>query len=76
MPTKKKSVDFEAKIRELETLVETMETGNLSLDESLKAFEAGIKITRECQQALQQAEQKVEFLSREEPSADQENSAD
>ena len=76
MPTKKKTVDFEAKINELESLVETMETGNLSLDESLKAFEAGIKITRECQQVLQQAEQKVEFLSREEPLADQEPSTE
>ena len=63
MATKKKPVDFESKIQQLEELVETMEAGNLSLDESLKAFEAGIKITRECQQALLEAEQKVEILS-------------
>jgi len=41
-----------------------MEQGSLSLEDSLKAFESGIKITRECQQALKEAEQKVEFLSR------------
>ncbi|MEX2130651.1 MAG: exodeoxyribonuclease VII small subunit, partial [Pseudohongiellaceae bacterium] len=39
-----------------------MEEGHLSLEESLKAFEQGIKLTRECQNALQQAEQKVQKL--------------
>ena len=66
MATKKKPFDFEEKIQRLETLVESMEAGDLSLDESLKAFETGIKLTRECQQALQEAEQKVEILSQDE----------
>jgi exodeoxyribonuclease VII small subunit len=44
-------------------MVEQMEDGELSLEESLKAFEQGVKLTRECQQALQEAEQKVQLLS-------------
>jgi exodeoxyribonuclease VII small subunit len=47
---------------ELETLVENMEKGEMSLDESLSAFEEGIKLTRSCQKSLQEAEQKVEIL--------------
>ena len=64
MATRKKSVDFEQRLSQLETLVNEMEQGNMSLEESLKAFEEGIKITRECQQALKEAEQKVEILTR------------
>lgn len=61
---KKKSeqFDFEAAIARLEELVSSMEDGELSLEDSLKAFEQGIKLTRECQQALQQAEQRVRKL--------------
>ena len=62
MTKKSKSIDFEEALASLETLVEAMEDGNLSLEESLKAFEQGIKLTRECQQALDQAEQKVQLL--------------
>ena len=57
-----KSYPFEASLEQLETLVEQMESGDLSLDESLKLFEQGIKLTRECQQALATAEQKVKQL--------------
>lgn len=61
---KKKSdaFDFEAALESLEELVTAMEDGELSLEESMLAFEKGIKLTRECQQALQQAEQKVQVL--------------
>jgi len=59
---RKKSVDFEKSLKELESLVEKMESGDLSLEASLKAFENGIKLTRECQTALDSAEQKVEQL--------------
>jgi exodeoxyribonuclease VII small subunit len=48
----------------LEALVESLESGDLSLEESLKSFEQGIKVARECQTALKQAEQKVEVLMR------------
>lgn len=59
---KKKAVDFESSLQQLEALVTDMEKGDLSLEESLKAFEAGIKLTRECQSRLSEAEQKVQLL--------------
>jgi len=61
---RKKSIDFEQKLNQLEVLVGEMEKGTLSLEDSLKAFEDGIKITRECQQALKDAELKVEILTK------------
>ncbi|MGB5277743.1 MAG: exodeoxyribonuclease VII small subunit [Gammaproteobacteria bacterium] len=61
MPAKK-SVNFEKALGELEKLVEEMEQGNLSLEESLKRFEKGIALTSECQEALQKAELKVQEL--------------
>lgn len=57
-----KSPDFETALAELETLVEKMEQGEQSLDESLKQFERGVQLTRSCQQSLQDAEQKVQIL--------------
>lgn len=62
--TKKKqaSFDFEKALEELEELVSSMEDGKLSLEDSLQAFEKGIKLTRECQTALKKAEQKVQVL--------------
>jgi exodeoxyribonuclease VII small subunit len=53
---------FEKSLKELEALVTKMEQGNLSLEESLQHFERGIQLTRNCQQALKEAEQKVEIL--------------
>ncbi len=61
MPAKK-TVNFEKALTELEKLVEEMEQGNLSLEESLKRFEKGIALTSDCQQALQKAELKVQEL--------------
>lgn len=58
----KKSYPFEASLEKLEKLVERMEEGDLTLEESLKTFEEGIRLTRECQQALSTAEQKVKLL--------------
>lgn len=66
---KKQPPTFEESLTELEALVERMETGELSLEESLGAFERGIALTRVCQDALQQAEQKVEILSSRDPAA-------
>lgn len=62
MPTKKKSVDFEQSLSDLEALVNQMEQGELSLEESLKAFERGIQLTRDCQERLSAAEQQVQTL--------------
>lgn len=59
---RKKAPDFEHSLAELQTLVERLESGELSLEESLGAFEQGIRLTRECQSALSQAEQKVQIL--------------
>ena len=47
---------------ELEQIVQQMEQGEITLEESLKLFERGIKLTRTCQKALQEAEQKVQIL--------------
>lgn len=62
--TKKKQTgfDFEQALEDLEALVSSMEEGELSLEDSLQAFEKGIKLTRECQAALKRAEQKVQVL--------------
>jgi exodeoxyribonuclease VII small subunit len=55
-------LDFETAMRELEELVERLEQGELPLEESLAAFERGVMLTRTCQTALKDAEQKVEIL--------------
>ncbi|MFT7178807.1 MAG: exodeoxyribonuclease VII small subunit [Oceanospirillaceae bacterium] len=56
------SFNFEDSLAELETLVQQMEQGDLTLEDSLAAFERGISLTRGCQTALAQAEQKVNVL--------------
>lgn len=58
----KKAPDFEKSLAELENLVEALESGELSLEESLKTFEKGVQLTQACQKALQDAEQKVQVL--------------
>lgn len=65
MSKDKKAVDFEQQLAALEGLVNSLESGELSLEESLKSFEQGIKVARDCQAALKSAEQKVEVLMRE-----------
>lgn len=55
--------DFETAMTQLETLVQRMEGGDLSLEDSLKEFERGVQLTRICQQALKAAEQRVKLLS-------------
>ena len=67
MVTKKRSKkdsppNFETALEELEALVEQMEAGEITLEESLQHFERGILLTRTCQEALKAAEQKVEIL--------------
>jgi len=55
--------NFETEMVELEELVNKIEAGNLSLEDSLKEFEKGIKLSRTCQAALKDAEQRVKILS-------------
>ena len=62
MPAKKKEFDFEKALSELEGIVEKMEKGDLGLENSLELFEKGIALTRSCQKALTEAEQKVQIL--------------
>lgn len=65
MPAKKKTDDFnfEKSLTDLTTLVDKMDQGNLSLEDSLKNFESGIKLIRQCQRVLTAAEQKVQILT-------------
>lgn len=62
MAQKKSSFSLEMALSELNKIIETMEHGNLSLEDSLNHFEKGIKLTRECQQVLKEASQKVQVL--------------
>ena len=62
MAKAKSNTSFEDTLRELETIVEQLEVGDLSLEESLTAFEHGVKLTRTCQDSLNKAEQKVQTL--------------
>lgn len=55
--------DFEKTLAELEQLVKKLEEGNLSLEESLSGFKHGIELTRQCQAALDNAQQTVELLT-------------
>ena len=57
-----KTPSFEENLAALEQLVNQLESGQLSLDDSMAAFEKGIKLTHQCQQALATAEQKVQVL--------------
>ena len=56
--------DFEAALAELEQIVARLEQGELPLDESLRQFERGVLLTRQCQKALAQAEQKIRILAK------------
>lgn len=55
-------MDFEKKLSRLEEIVQKMEKGDLALEESLKLFEEGVKLSRECHQRLSDAESKVKIL--------------
>ncbi len=56
---------FETNLEQLEKIVESLETGTTTLNESLKAFEKGIKLSRDCHNELNKAEKKVEILIKE-----------
>jgi exodeoxyribonuclease VII small subunit len=62
VPKKTNVINFEKTFTELEELVKKMEGGDLSLEESLRYFERGMLLTKNCQQALNKAEQKVRIL--------------
>ena len=62
MAKRKATVDFEKSLEELESIVELLEEGDLTLEESLTTFEKGINLTKTCQTALADAEQRVKIL--------------
>lgn len=63
MPKKELSLSkLEQTLKDLEQLVEKLEEGEMPLNQALKEFERGIKLTRQCQAALKDAEQKIEIL--------------
>jgi len=68
--------DFEKALSELENLVSKLESGELSLDQSLEYFKRGVELTRHCQSILDQAQQTVELLTQPEATDDQTPSDD
>lgn len=64
---------FEQALSELEALVESLEHGDMSLEESLKSFERGVELTRACEQSLKAAEQKVRILAQKNSKAELES---
>ena len=59
---KKNSKSIEARLIELEAILEELESGDLELDQALKRFEQGVKLSRECQKTLEDAEMKIKIL--------------
>ncbi len=62
MTDKRPRIDLEKALAELEDIVDQLEAGDLPLEKSLKHFERGVKLSRECQSALKEAEQRVQIL--------------
>lgn len=62
MTDKRPRIDLEKSLAELEEIVDQLESGDLPLEKSLKQFERGVRLSRECQAALQDAEQRVQSL--------------
>lgn len=61
-----KKMTFEASLKELEKIVRRLEDGDASLEDSLKLFEDGVRLSRECQERLNQAERRIEILLKDE----------
>ena len=60
--TKEKSLDFEKSLAKLENIIEALEEGDLPLNESIKTFDEGVKLTKHCQELLTKAELKIQKL--------------
>ena len=69
-----KKIDFESSLKELESIVEKLEDENINLEDSVKSFEKGINLVKECQKQLQNAELKVKKLLDDGSSAEIDNS--
>ena len=66
MTEKKEDLKFEKAMKRLETIVEELEKGEIDIDKSLEYFEEGIKMSRHCSKKLNEAEQRIEKLTRNE----------
>jgi exodeoxyribonuclease VII small subunit len=65
MPKKKTELNFEKALSDLQSIVDALENNQLPLQTALEKFEQGVKLSAECQKALQDAEQKVQILLKE-----------
>tara|TARA_B100001248_G_scaffold261876_1_gene254756 strand:- start:1047 stop:1268 length:222 start_codon:yes stop_codon:yes gene_type:complete len=70
---KDKKINFELSLKELESIIEKLEDENINLEDSVKSFEKGINLVKECQQQLQNAELKIKKLLDDGSSSDIEN---
>ena len=70
---KDKKINFELSLKELESIIEKLEDENINLEDSVKSFEKGINLVKECQQQLQNAELKIKKLLDDGSSSDTEN---
>ncbi len=61
---KEEPVDFEASLKELERIAELLESGDMSLDESIRQFERGTRLARFCRKKLDEAEKRIEILQK------------
>ena len=57
-----KKIDFESSLTELESIVKKLEDENINLEDSVKSFEEGVNLVKECQKQLQNAELKIKKL--------------
>ena len=62
MANSDKKIDFESSLKELESIVEKLEDENINLEDSVKSFEEGVNLVKQCQKQLQDAELKVKKL--------------
>jgi exodeoxyribonuclease VII small subunit len=62
MSSSNKKIDFESSLKELESIVKKLEDENINLEDSVKSFEAGVNLVKECQKQLENAELKVKEL--------------
>ena len=66
-----KELKFEEAIKQLSEIVKALESGEVPLDESIALFEEGMKLSKQCTEILEKAEQKVRFLQQTEPEIDE-----
>jgi len=62
MPSSDKKINFEASLKELESIVEKLEDEDINLEDSVKSFEEGVNLVKQCQKQLQDAELKIKKL--------------